>query len=71
LNAIKPASTGRPEPSPITDRSGTKLGALLMSPKEVRISAEGTLGIEFLKFVEAELPALTERFARQRENEKP
>ncbi len=71
LNAIKPASTGRREPSPITDTSGTKLGALLMSPKEVRISAEGALGIEFLKFVEAELPALTERFARLRENEKP
>ncbi|MGO6984190.1 plasmid partitioning protein RepB [Rhizobium leguminosarum] len=71
LNAIKPASTDRRAPSPITDKSGTKLGALLMSSKEVRISAEGSLGIEFLKFVEAELPALTERFARLRENEKP
>ncbi|CDN58350.1 Plasmid partitioning protein RepB (plasmid) [Neorhizobium galegae bv. officinalis bv. officinalis str. HAMBI 1141] len=71
LNAIKPASTDRRAPSPITDKSGTKLGALLMSSKEVRISAEGSLGVEFLKFVEAELPALTERFARLRENEKP
>lgn len=71
LNAIKPASTGRPEPSPITDQSGIKLGAFLTTSKEVRISAEGSLGIEFLKFVEAELPALTERFARLRENEKP
>ncbi|WFU92110.1 plasmid partitioning protein RepB (plasmid) [Rhizobium sp. CC1099] len=69
LNAIKPAASGRREPSPITDKSGTKLGALSMSSKEVRISAEGSLGIEFLKFVEAELPALTERFARLRENE--
>lgn len=71
LNAIKPASTDRRAPSPITDKSGKKLGALLISSKEVRISAEGSLGIEFLKFVEAELPALTERFARLRENEKP
>ncbi|APO77297.1 plasmid partitioning protein RepB 1 (plasmid) [Rhizobium etli 8C-3] len=70
LNAIKPASTGRREPSPITDKGGTKLGVLLMSSKEVRISAEGSLGIEFLKFVEAEIPALTERFARLR-HEKP
>ncbi|MBY3123054.1 plasmid partitioning protein RepB [Rhizobium laguerreae] len=71
LNAIKPVSTGRKEPSPITDKSGTKLGALLISSKEVRISAEGSLGIDFLKFVEAELPALTERFVRLREDEKP
>ena len=71
LNAIKPTSTGRRQSSPITDKTGTTLGAVLMSSKEVRISAEGALGIEFLKFVEAELPALTERFARLRENEKP
>ncbi|MBY3447508.1 plasmid partitioning protein RepB [Rhizobium laguerreae] len=71
LNAIKPVSTGRKEPSPIIDKSGTKLGALLISSKEVRISAEGSLGIDFLKFVEAELPALTERFVRLREDEKP
>ncbi|MBY3252175.1 plasmid partitioning protein RepB [Rhizobium laguerreae] len=71
LNAIKPVSTGRIEPSPITDMSGTKLGALLISSKEVRISAEGSLGGDFLKFIEAELPALTERFVRLREDEKP
>jgi ParB family chromosome partitioning protein len=71
LNAIRPVSTGRREPSPITDKSGTKLGALLISSKEVRISAEGSLGVDFLKFVEAELPALTERFVRLRGDEKP
>lgn len=71
LNAIKPASAGRRQPSPITDKSGTKFAALSISPKEVRISAEGSLGFEFLKFVEAELPALTERFARLREQEEP
>lgn len=67
LNIIKPVSSGRREPSPITDKSGTKLGALSMTSKEVRISAEGSLGLEFLKFVEGELPGLAERFARQRE----
>ncbi|MGZ2505202.1 plasmid partitioning protein RepB [Rhizobium leguminosarum] len=71
LNAIKPVSTGRKEPSPITDKNGTKFGAVLISSKEVRISAEGSLGVDFLTFVEAEIPALTERFVRLREDEKP
>ncbi|MFC0804653.1 MULTISPECIES: plasmid partitioning protein RepB [Sinorhizobium] len=69
LNAIKPAANRAVEATPISDGNGTRLGALVMSPKEVRISAEGSLGIEFLKFVEAELPELAERFARQREHE--
>ncbi|WP_179875532.1 plasmid partitioning protein RepB [Sinorhizobium sp. BJ1] len=67
LNAIKPVVKTGVEPTSISDGNGTKLGALVMSPKEVRISAEGSLGIEFLKFVEAELPSLAERFIRQRE----
>ncbi|CAN7544209.1 plasmid partitioning protein RepB [Rhizobium sp. LjRoot98] len=67
LNVIKPASGARREPSPITDKAGTRLGALMISSKEVRISAEGSVGIEFLKFIEAELPALSERFVRLRE----
>lgn len=67
LNAIKPAAKSGVQPTFISDGNGTKLGAVVMSPKEVRISAEGSLGTEFLKFVEAELPGLAERFARQRE----
>lgn len=67
LNAIKPAAKKNVEPTPISDGNGTKLGALVMSPKEARISVEGSLGIEFLKFVEAELPILALRFARQRD----
>ncbi|ATU95408.1 plasmid partitioning protein RepB [Phyllobacterium zundukense] len=70
LNAIKPATKKGIEPTLISDGSGTQLGALVKSPKEVRILADGPLGIEFLKFVEAELPSLAERFARQRENRK-
>ncbi|MDK1376416.1 MULTISPECIES: plasmid partitioning protein RepB [unclassified Sinorhizobium] len=71
LNVVKPAAKKSVESTPISDGSGTTLGVLVMSPKEVRISAEGSLGIEFLKFVEAELPNLAEQFARQREQEKP
>jgi ParB family chromosome partitioning protein len=67
LNAIKPAAKKGVEAIPISDGSGIKMGTWVMSPKEVRISPEGSLGIEFLKFVEAELPSLAERFARQRE----
>ncbi|CDM60310.1 MULTISPECIES: plasmid partitioning protein RepB [Rhizobium] len=69
LNAIKPADKKGAQPIPISDNRGTKIGALVMSAKEVRISAEGLLGTEFLKFVEAELPGLAERFARQRESQ--
>ncbi|MBP2236349.1 ParB family chromosome partitioning protein [Sinorhizobium kostiense] len=71
LSAIKPATKKGLGPTPISDGSGTKLAALVMSPKEVRISAEGSLGIEFLKFVEAELPNLAAQFALQRNHEKP
>ncbi|MCG5478624.1 plasmid partitioning protein RepB [Sinorhizobium alkalisoli] len=67
LNALKPAAKTGVDPTPISDGNGTKLAAFVMSPKEVRISAAGPLGTEFLKFVEAELPSLAERFARQRE----
>lgn len=67
LNAIKPVAKKGVEPTSISDGNGTRLGALVISPKEVRISAEGSLGVEFLKFVETELPSLAVRFTRQRE----
>jgi len=70
LAAVKPAGDSRAEPTTISDASGTRLGACLVSAKEVRISAEGPLGIDFLKFIAAELPALAERFVRKREGEK-
>jgi ParB family chromosome partitioning protein len=70
LNVVRPPSPSRRQPRPIADTSGNRLGASVMSSKEVRISAEGLLGMEFIKFVEAELPALAERFARQRDQAK-
>lgn len=51
---------------PILDPNGKPLGAAMMSAKEVRISAEGDLGVEFIRFLERELPALAERFALER-----
>jgi ParB family chromosome partitioning protein len=71
LKAIKPSSGSRHAPIAISDRSGTRLGAFMMSPKEVRISAEGELGTQFIKFVEEELPDLVERFTRLRNNRNP
>ncbi|MCZ4093423.1 plasmid partitioning protein RepB [Sinorhizobium psoraleae] len=71
LKTIKPTANQSVEAIPISDGSGTRLGGLMVSPKEVRLLAQGSLGIEFLRFVEAELPGLAERFARQREQENP
>ncbi|KRB49167.1 plasmid partitioning protein RepB [Rhizobium sp. Root708] len=65
LQAIK-SSAPKPEPAPIATGSGQALGEYLASAKEVRIKASGALGTEFLKFVEAELPALAERFVHNR-----
>lgn len=67
LQAVK-SPVPRPEPAPIAAVSGQQLGAYLASGKEVRIKASGALGTEFLKFVESELPALAERFVRNRSN---
>ncbi len=67
LNAIKPRSTTGANSTEVqlANASGTKLGAYVVLPKEVRISAEGALGTEFIKFVEEELPYLVERFSQQ------
>jgi len=67
LTAIKPAGARSTDAVVISDGRGTQLGALEKRPKEVRISAAGALGMDFLRFVEAELPALAERFAQQRQ----
>lgn len=69
LNAIKPRSGPNGTPQiPIADSSGTRLGACVVLPKEVRILGEGAQGADFIKFVEGELPGLIERFSRQRDN---
>lgn len=71
LGAVKPSPEARNTSVPIADAAGVRLGTCTMSSKEFRISAEGALGVEFMKFVEGELPGLVERFTRQRDNRKP
>lgn len=67
LASLKGKAAARNTAKPILDPAGKPLGAATMSAKEVRISAEGDLGIEFIRFLERELPALAERFALERE----
>jgi ParB family chromosome partitioning protein len=70
LGAVKPSLEARSSLTPIADAAGKRLGACSISPKEFRISAEGALGMEFIKFVGGELPGLVERFTRQRDSSK-
>ncbi|CAN7760211.1 plasmid partitioning protein RepB [Ensifer adhaerens] len=69
LNTVKPVPPRRVAPV-ISDKRGRRLATLVASPKEVRIAAEGSVGTEFLKFLQAELPSLAERFASEHEQEK-
>ncbi|MGO4568006.1 plasmid partitioning protein RepB [Rhizobium sp. 2YAF20] len=71
LSTITPRTPSRREPTSISNAQGRKLGAIVASAKEVRISAEGALGVEFIKYVEKQLPTLAEQFTRQLDNEKP
>ncbi|WP_312366039.1 plasmid partitioning protein RepB [Ensifer sp.] len=67
FEAIKPPPHSRREEKELTDGAGKKLGAWKVSPKELRISADGPLGQDFVKFVGEALPGLVERFSRERE----
>lgn len=69
LNTVKSVPPRRAAPA-ILDKRGRLLATFLASPKEVRIAAEGSVGTEFLKFLQAELPSLAERFASEHEQEK-
>ncbi len=68
LRALSAVKSPAPQQTPavIAVETGQALGTLVASSKEVRIKASGALGTEFLKFVEAELPGLAERFVRNR-----
>jgi ParB family chromosome partitioning protein len=71
LQVLKPVIKKDTDATILSDSAGIALGAVTMLPNEVRIAAEGAVGQEFLKFVEAELPQLAQRFARQREHQEP
>lgn len=68
LNVVKPVVAQQAAPMPISNGLGTRMGSYRRSAKEVRISAEGTLGAEFIRYVEEQLPALAEQFTRRRNN---
>lgn len=72
LAAIKPAADARAQQArPIDDAEGQRLAACLVSPKEMRLSAEGRLGKDFIRFVEQELPSLVARFTEARNARRP
>ncbi|MES5047141.1 plasmid partitioning protein RepB [Rhizobium nepotum] len=66
LDALKPKASSRMPARVIVDSEGQRVGNYVASSKDIRISAETAAGAEFLKFIEAELPALAERFTRER-----
>lgn len=68
FEAIKPSAPSRGNSTELSNSAGKKLGAWKVSPKELRISVDGPVGQEFVKFVGQELPALVERFFRERDN---
>ncbi|KSV72373.1 hypothetical protein N183_26265 [Sinorhizobium sp. Sb3] len=68
FEAIKPSAPSRENRTELSNSAGKKLGAWKVSPKELRISVDGPVGQEFVKFVGQELPALVERFFRERDN---
>ncbi|WP_077965887.1 plasmid partitioning protein RepB [Ensifer adhaerens] len=68
FEAIRPSNPPRENGSDLFDPKGTKLGAWKISTRELRISADGPLGQDFVKFVGKELPALIERFSLERES---
>lgn len=61
-DALRPEKPSSSEPTLLKDASGQPLGKLHVSPKELKLAARGDHGQAFLKFLEAELPVLAERF---------
>ncbi|MDO3445432.1 plasmid partitioning protein RepB [Agrobacterium sp. V1] len=66
FNALKPAAPSHKPGLKILGAAGEPLGTVLRTAKDIRISAETPAGTEFLRFVEAELPTLAERFTHEK-----
>lgn len=66
LNAVRPKADSKRSTNVLSDGNGKKLAEFSASAKEFRLSAEGALGSEFLKFLEGELPDLAARFSQHR-----
>lgn len=65
------ATSSRKRSLPIAGASGASLGKLLVSDRELRVSVDDSRGVEFIKFIEAEMPGLAERFAREHTEDQP
>ena len=65
FNALKPAAPSKAGKM-IAGAAGEPLGSFSRTNKDIRISADTPAGAEFLRFVEAQLPSLAERFTRER-----
>ncbi|MBP2536334.1 MULTISPECIES: plasmid partitioning protein RepB [Agrobacterium tumefaciens complex] len=66
FNALKPKAPLKETGKVIAGPAGEQLGRLVRTAKEVRISAYTPASVEFLSFIESELPALAERFSREK-----
>lgn len=66
LNALKSRATTQSRGNTIIGSAGEAIGRFTVSSRDIRISSETPAGAEFLKFIEEELPALAQRFGRER-----
>jgi len=66
FNALKPEAPQKDTGKSIAGPAGEQLGRLVRTANEVRISAHTASAKEFLSFIESELPALAERFSREK-----
>lgn len=63
FDSIRAPSTTPKNVTELLDSDGAKLGEMKVSAKEIRVVAEGDRGLEFLRSVEKEIAAMTERFS--------
>lgn len=64
LAALRPTAIAKKSGKTIEGFKGEVIGSYVRSSKDLRISVQDQSGTEFLKFIEQELPALAEQFAR-------
>lgn len=64
FSALNPKVSTNQAGQAISDNEGRTFATYATSTKDIRISIEGPKGAAFLKFLEAELPVLAERFSR-------
>lgn len=71
LSSVKSDEASADSSVPISDGHGAIVGLSVVSGKELRISAQGERGPNFIKYLESQLPVLAERFSQTSEAENP